>query len=578
MPSPSPSATSIASNSSNVPTQKAQQREDSGQHQQKEMASSPSDSAVAGEAMVVQEDAEREQQKDQEQHPPQEQKQPQQQIVHQAASSRSVQVEQLNRLLFGDNPVPQDVERWHTQGFNFSSNPEIPYGLVQLYGGPCGILAPVQAFVVKELLFGESPSGVSINSSSGSIGACPALSSVNDEKRTRALVTALKLISFRAASRSDDSKCSESSSRGPIAVVSGTDISNLLLHSFSDAEGAAKFYASDEGLNCIRSQIGVLCFVYSVILTRGVEAVKEEMDDAESPLVGRFGHCSQELVNLMLTGKAVTNVFDGAKVLGGGYKLQGIDETSEVGFLTLLEYLRYSKVGDNYKCPHFPVWVIGSESHYTVLFGVDKRIGRMTSKAKKLKAAKTAFLELDPEENGFIRVEQIGALAEKLSLTHIPLERLRDLADPDGIGLCLWNKVVSLVENNDTINAEPTPVMRSLQVQWNCAVCTYLNPANVQQCDMCGGSKPPPPKIQVVAPQPQQVEDEEVKVCQLFHFNGIDGHGQQEAQCTAVNVTVLDSDFQSPPSHDGKHGLKEVICTRWPSAVVDFPAGQEPKI
>ena len=72
------------------------------------------------------------------------------------------------------------------------------------------------------------------------------------------------------------------------------------------------------------------------------------------PLVGRFGHCCQDLVNLMLSGRAgnatfliltitatpstpphhygssrrpsVTNVFDGTKNLGEGFLLKGIDE------------------------------------------------------------------------------------------------------------------------------------------------------------------------------------------------------------------------------------------------------------
>eukprot|EP00437_Effrenium_voratum_P060365 CAMPEP_0181505410 /NCGR_PEP_ID=MMETSP1110-20121109/58038_1 /TAXON_ID=174948 /ORGANISM="Symbiodinium sp., Strain CCMP421" /LENGTH=58 /DNA_ID=CAMNT_0023634383 /DNA_START=59 /DNA_END=231 /DNA_ORIENTATION=- len=53
------------------------------------------------------------------------------------------------------------------------------------------------------------------------------------------------------------------------------------------------------------------------------------MDDPSTPLIGRFGHCSQELVNLMLIGEATSNVFDGTRWLGDdpstGFRLRGVD-------------------------------------------------------------------------------------------------------------------------------------------------------------------------------------------------------------------------------------------------------------
>ena len=67
-------------------------------------------------------------------------------------------------------------------------------------------------------------------------------------------------------------------------------------------------------------------------------------------------------------------------------ELQGIPQQSSVGFLTILEALRYCevtpiiimliatfydliiKVGSFLKDPLHPVWLIGSETHLTVLF------------------------------------------------------------------------------------------------------------------------------------------------------------------------------------------------------------------
>ena len=82
------------------------------------------------------------------------------------------------------------------------------------------------------------------------------------------------------------------------------------------------------------------------------------MDNAENSLIGSHGHCNQEAVNLFLTGKATTNCFDGVKVLDGDFKLGGVDDKSEFGFLTMYEHFKYLEVGSNFKEPIFPVWII----------------------------------------------------------------------------------------------------------------------------------------------------------------------------------------------------------------------------
>lgn len=46
-------------------------------------------------------------------------------------------------------------------------------------------------------------------------------------------------------------------------------------------------------------------------------------------------------------------------------ELRGLSEQSDVGFLTLMEQLRYCTVGSFYKNPKNPVWVMASETHLT---------------------------------------------------------------------------------------------------------------------------------------------------------------------------------------------------------------------
>jgi hypothetical protein len=113
------------------------------------------------------------------------------------------------------------------------------------------------------------------------------------------------------------------------------------------------------------SSTGVLLFVFSLLLTRTCAAVKDDMDDGTVPLIGlphsdvrchrarrsrspfpragQFGHCSQELVNLLLCGEAHSNIFDGSVSMGDdGFTLKGIARRSGVGYLSLLEARRSS--------------------------------------------------------------------------------------------------------------------------------------------------------------------------------------------------------------------------------------------
>ena len=93
------------------------------------------------------------------------------------------------------------------------------------------------------------------------------------------------------------------------------------------------------------------------------------MDDPNTTLTSQFGHSSQELMNLLLTGRAVSNVFDNSITLSDSLTCHGVQARSDIGYLTILESLNYCEVGSNYKSPVFPIWVVGSTSHFSVLFG-----------------------------------------------------------------------------------------------------------------------------------------------------------------------------------------------------------------
>ena len=68
------------------------------------------------------------------------------------------------------------------------------------------------------------------------------------------------------------------------------------------------------------------------------------MDEPDTCLIAAHGYCSQDLVNLVLTGHAVTNCFNGVKDVAG-QQCKGLRQQSQLGFLSLFEFYGYTQVG-----------------------------------------------------------------------------------------------------------------------------------------------------------------------------------------------------------------------------------------
>lgn len=116
---------------------------------------------------------------------------------------------------------------------------------------------------------------------------------------------------------------------------------------------------------------GVVCLVYSVILSKGVQEMLDDFDFEGIGLVNEYGYASQELINTMLVGRGASNVHDGDKSMGDDLVLKGIPRRSEIGFLTFFEHFGHFEVGEYLKKPALPIWIVCSESHYSILFSTD---------------------------------------------------------------------------------------------------------------------------------------------------------------------------------------------------------------
>lgn len=276
---------------------------------------------------------------------------------------------ELKAVLLGSCLNCFSVE-WRNQGFTFSETHELRYGIVQKKGGPCGVLASVQAFVLKKLLFENIES-----SNTGLLRLRP-----SNTTRRKCLVSAVAEILWRAGEEK----------QATIAVSSGRN-------HFTPA-GNYKSEGVFEKITCFTVDnrkdlqllleqhieqfetgvLGCLLLTISAVLSRSVEKVKEDMDVPTTTLIGAHGYCTQELVNLLLCGRAVSNVFDDDMELDSGNGnttlLKGIKGHCDVGLLSLFEHYNICKVGAYLKTPLYPIWVVCSESHFSVLFGLQREL------------------------------------------------------------------------------------------------------------------------------------------------------------------------------------------------------------
>ncbi|XP_005512473.2 probable ubiquitin carboxyl-terminal hydrolase MINDY-4 [Columba livia] len=273
---------------------------------------------------------------------------------------------ELKNLLFGSS-LCCFSEEWKIQSFTFNSIPQLKYGIVQKKGGPCGVLAAVQACVLQKLIFADS------NRNKDTRCLQP-----SEAHRTKCLTMAIADILWRAGGNE----------KAIVALLSGRQrftplgkykadgiLETLILHSVTRYEDLIAFLQQ----NIHQFEIGpcgCILLTVSVILSRSINLVRNDFDVLTNRLIGSHGYCTQELVNLFLTGKAVSNVFNNVIELDSGNGnitiLKGITSRSDIGLLSLFEHYDVCQVGCYLKTPKYPIWLVCSESHFSVLFCLEK--------------------------------------------------------------------------------------------------------------------------------------------------------------------------------------------------------------
>ncbi|KAL5779149.1 hypothetical protein ACOSQ2_009886 [Xanthoceras sorbifolium] len=504
------------------------------------------------------------------------------------------EAKQLFSMMFGSEVSKGILAQWSNQGIRFSSDPETSMGLVQHEGGPCGVLATIQAFVLKYLLFfpdelGKVGSNTPQNLGSRSLSrnqhvATDNLASLTEDAKERALVNSMCEILFLCGSNkraviatltilenveeSEDSRKDEVFTKAleGLSIESGLDLQKILRVDTYTSQASA-LQRLKTMIPVFQSHMGAMLFLISALLSRGLDSVQADRDDPSFPLVtAPFGHASQEIVNLLLCGQAVPNVFDGRMDLGGGMFLKGIATSVEVGFLTLLESLNFCKVGQHLKCPKWPIWVVGSESHYTVLFALDTTVQDENELEERESQIRKAFdIQDQSGGGGFISVEGFHQVLRETNI-RLPHEKLDHLC---GTGFIVWSELWQIILDLDKSLGglkDSTGLMGKKVFDlyhFNGIAKSDLNGSQASSGGETPVQRPRLTKLRVSVP-PRWTPEEFLADVAATSGSGGDGSGGNEIEVAKPE----------PPQHAP---LVDCIRTRWPRAVCNW-VGDPPSI
>lgn len=352
----------------------------------------------------------------------------------------------LSALFESSEVTSEDIARWYNQSICFSKNSK--FGLSQTSGGPCGVLVVIQGFLLARLLYPN----ISLREAfeNGIVDASPqpfSSLSPSPTDQAAALTHTLSFVLWLVASV-DRPNMYDDGSIGTIYIVTSASVEAELQYTSPHDEYRVHEVDSLATLESIVSSLlpfftnsanGLLFFVMSIMLTRGVKDLQADSDVQDS-LVVRHGHSSQELLNFVLTGRAISGIFDGIKVLSTEHglvdmdsstvmdlnsdlKLRGVTRRPLIGFLTIMETRNMQSAGEYFKNPLYPIWVVGGESHYSLLFGLSRAVIDSTPSAP----LRSLFRSFEVTETQFVSPDQFPNFCMALSDFFGPSELLEEV-------------------------------------------------------------------------------------------------------------------------------------------------------
>ncbi|XP_077965721.1 putative ubiquitin carboxyl-terminal hydrolase MINDY-4 [Styela clava] len=280
----------------------------------------------------------------------------------------------LRKIVFGSASVRGFPEQWINQSFMFRDCKDertvrLRFGIIQKKGGPCGLLAAVQSYVLKHLLFGKVG-----NDGSEIKKAEPSALNCKNEIRTSCLAEAIIEILWQAGGgrRAVVALLSNRQSFSPTGNYKEDSITEFIVTKNCQSLESLHHTIYNSISQFESGRGAAILLLYSAILSRGIGEVTSDMDDPGNILMGAHSYCTQEMVNLLTLGFAISNTFNDTVQLDGGLILKGAKARSNIGLLSLFEHYGSCTVGSYLKTPRYPIWIVCSESHFSVLFCLNR--------------------------------------------------------------------------------------------------------------------------------------------------------------------------------------------------------------
>uniref|UniRef100_A0A9J7YVY7 Deubiquitinating enzyme MINDY-3/4 conserved domain-containing protein n=1 Tax=Cyprinus carpio carpio TaxID=630221 RepID=A0A9J7YVY7_CYPCA len=287
----------------------------------------------------------------------------------------------LRNILFGNTFHIFNYE-WKKSFFKFREPfSDMAYALeTERLGGACAIQMVVQAHIIKYLLFNRS-----VNSEF----TMQSMVMVGENEQKKALAAALSDILWTAGEEQTATVCLVTSER------CFTPHMDYKLDNFTERLHIFTFKKKDdvrsfiwEHIQCFKEEgsHGIILFLYSLIFSRTIDRIRADFDSTTTHLLhlslGNFV-CRQALLNLLLTGHATPQVFNGTSLNDEQHKalaqpLHGVLTRSHVGYLLWnreqVNHAQLPLVGSMLKTPRLPIWVCNINGTYSVLFSPNRSL------------------------------------------------------------------------------------------------------------------------------------------------------------------------------------------------------------
>uniref|UniRef100_A0A667IA54 Ubiquitin carboxyl-terminal hydrolase MINDY n=2 Tax=Lynx canadensis TaxID=61383 RepID=A0A667IA54_LYNCA len=280
----------------------------------------------------------------------------------------------LQQSLFG-NTIHVFSYDWKKAYFRFHDPfSDLAFTLEVGKGGARSIQMAVQGFIIKDLLFTRKGKDCNFHS----------LCAVSKQEQEQALAAALAGILWAAGAAEKATVClvTEHTYVTSSPDYSGDDFTERLqLFELLEKEATEKFIY--DHLQCFKEEggHGVILFLYSLIFSRTFERLQKDLDASSThllqPHAGGF-LCRQAVLNMILTGRASPNVFNGCQKGKSQEILHGVLTRSDVGYLwwgkDTSEDDRLSQVGSRLKTPKLPIWLCNINGNFSVLFSTNRQL------------------------------------------------------------------------------------------------------------------------------------------------------------------------------------------------------------